>query len=86
MLSGVAFDESVSMHKRHKARKEFLNIAKLLNMELHARIMALDHAKGEVLSQADIMTSTHLLLMTMDMLSTLQQEVWVNDPKLKSSD
>ena len=86
MLFGKSFDKSVSASQRLKARMEFLNVAQDLNKKMHARVMTKDPKKGDALSHTDILLSTHLLLMTADMLSTMQQETWANDPGLVSSD
>ena len=86
MLYGKAFDKSVSASQRLKARQEFLDLAQELNKKMHARVMTKDPKKGDALSHTDVLLSTHLLLMTADLLSTLQQEAWAADPGLRSSD
>lgn len=84
MLYGKAVDGSVSASQRLKARKEFLDVAQGINKKMHARVMTKDAKKGDALSHTDILLSTHLLLMTADMLTTIQQDEWV-DPGLTGS-
>lgn len=83
MLYGKAFDKSAPLGDRLKARREFLDVAQELNKKMHARVMMKDPKKGDALSHTDVLLSTHLLLMTADMLSTIQQEEWANDPGLR---
>ena len=85
MLYGKAFDKSSSASQRLKARQEFLKVAQELNKKMHARVMTKDPKKGDALSHTDVLLSTHLLLMTADLLSTIQQEAWEADPGLRSS-
>lgn len=86
MLYGKATDPSASKGQRLKARREFINVAQNLNKKMHARVMTKDPKKGDALSHTDVLTATHLLLMTTDMLSTIQQDAWASDPGLTSSD
>ena len=86
MLYGKAFDKSAPVAERLKAQREFLALAQELNKKMHARVMTKDPKKGDALSHTDVLLSTHLLLMTTDMLSTLQQERWATDPEMTSSD
>ena len=82
MLYGKAFDKSSSASQRLKARQDFLKVSQELNKKMHARVMTKDPKKGDALSHTDVLLSTHLLLMTADLLSTLQQEEWAMDPGL----
>ena len=86
MLYGKVFDKSLALGKREQAKRDFLETSQDLNKKMHSRVMSLNVKEGAALSHTDILLSTHLLLMTADMLSTLQQEAWENDPGLISSD
>ncbi|WP_455218121.1 hypothetical protein [Kaarinaea lacus] len=86
MLYGKAVDQSVNASQRLKARREFLNVAQDLNKKMHARVMTKDPKKGDALSHTDVLLSTHLLLMTADMLSTIKQDEWSMDPGLTGSE
>lgn len=83
MLYGKSFDKSLPLGQREKARREFFKASQDLNKKMHNRVMMLDPKQGAALSHTDILLSTHLLLMTTDMLSTLQQDIWENDPGLQ---
>ena len=86
MLYGKAFDKSLPLGQREKAKRAFFETSQDLNKKMHSRVMSLNVKEGAALSHTDILLSTHLLLMTADMLSTMQQDVWENDPGLLSSD
>ena len=86
MLYAKAFDKSIPLAERTKARRDFFDVAQKLNKTLHSHVMSLNVKAGDALSHTDTLLATHLLLMTTDMLSTMQQEVWENDPGMKSSD
>lgn len=86
MLYGQASDRSLPLGQREKARREFFKVSQDLNKKMHNRVMSLNVKEGAALSHTDILLATHLLLMTTDMLSTIQQDVWENDPGIVSSD
>lgn len=83
MFYGQVFDKSLPLGKREEAKREFFKVSQALNKKMHSRVMSLNVKEGAALSQTDILVSTHLLLMTADMLSSMQQEVWENDPGLR---
>lgn len=86
MLYGEASDRSLALGQREKAKREFFKVSQDLNKKMHSRVMSLNVKEGAALSHTDILLSTHLLLMTADMLTTMQQDIWENDPGLLSSD
>lgn len=86
MLYGQAFDKSQPLAKREKARREYFKVSQDLIKKMHSRIMTMNVKEGAAMSHTDVLLSTHLLLMAADMLSTIQQEQWANDPGLVSSD
>lgn len=86
MLYGEASDRSLALGQREKAKREFFKVSQGLNKKMHSRVMSLNVKEGAALSHTDILLSTHLLLMTADMLTTMQQDIWENDPGLLSSD
>lgn len=86
MIYGKAIDKSATAVQRLKARKEFLDVAQNLNKKMHARVMTKDPKKGDALSHTDVLTATHLLLMTADMLTTIQQDEWAIDPGMTGSE
>ena len=81
-LYGKAVDKTLPKGQRLKARRGFFEASQELNKKMHSRVMGLDPKKGAALSHTDILLSTHLLLMTADMLSTLQQEAWESDDNI----
>jgi len=83
MLYGKSFDKSLPLGQREKARRNFFKASQDLNKKMHNRVMTLDPKQGAALSHTDILLSTHLLLMTADMLSTLQEEAWEIDPGMR---
>jgi hypothetical protein len=83
MLYGQAFDKSLPLGQREKAKREFFEEAQALNKKMHSRIMGLNVKEGAALSHTDVLLSTHLLLMMTDMLSSIQQDIWDNDPGLQ---
>lgn len=78
VLHQQAFDKTIPSGKREKAKREFLKHSQDLVKKMHARIMKLDVKKGDALSHTEVLLSTHLQLMVADMLSTLQQEAWID--------
>ena len=84
-LYAEVFDKSLSVAKREKAKREFFKVSQEMNKKLHNRVMSINIKAGGALSHTDILLATHLLLMTTDMLSTLQQERWERDPGMRSS-
>ncbi len=84
MLYGKALDKSLPAMKREKARRDYFKVSQNLNKRMHSRVMSLDVKKGAALSHTDILLSTHLLLMTADMLSTIQQDAWKEDNRLSN--
>lgn len=82
-LYGKALNKSLPLGQREKAKRDFFKVSQDLNKKMHSRVMRLNVKEGAALSHTDILLSTHLLLMTADMLSTLQQDVWENDPSLQ---
>ena len=83
MLYAQAVDKSLPLAQQEKAKREYFKLSQDLNKKMHSRVMSLNVKEGAALSHTDILLSTHLLLMTTDMLSTLQQDVWNNDPGLQ---
>ena len=83
MLYGQAVDKTLPMGQREKARRDFFTVSQDLNKKMHNRVMALNIKEGAALSHTDILLATHLLLMTADMLSTLQQDAWSVDPGMQ---
>jgi hypothetical protein len=83
MLYGQAIDRSLSVGQREKARRDFFKVSQDLNKKMHNRVMSLNIKTGGALSHTDNLLATHLLLMTTDMLSTLQQEAWAVDPGMQ---
>lgn len=80
MLYGQAVDKSLSLGQREKAKRDFFEVSQELNKKMHSRVMSLNVKEGAALSHTDILLATHLLLMTADMLSALQQDAWAVDP------
>lgn len=85
MLYGQASDKSLPLGQREKAKREFFKVSQDLNKKMHSRVMGLNVKEGAALSHTDILLATHLLLMTTDMLSNIQQDIWENDPSMMSS-
>lgn len=83
MLYGKALDKSLPLGQREKAKRDYFKLSQDLNKRMHSRVMSLNVKEGAALSHTDVLLSTHLLLMTTDMLSTLQQDIWENDPGLQ---
>jgi acetyl/propionyl-CoA carboxylase alpha subunit len=84
MLYGQAFDQSLPMGKRQKARKEFLKLSQEMIKKMHSRVMTMNVKEGAALSHTDTLLATHLLLMATDMLTTLQQEAMADPTQLSS--
>ena len=84
MLYGKVVNESLSVIEREKARRDYFKVSQDLNKRMHRRVMSLDVKKGAALSHTDILLSTHLLLMTTDMLSTIQQDTWKDDNRISN--
>ena len=83
MLYGKALDKSLPLGQREGAKRDYFKLSQDLNKRMHSRVMSLNVKEGAALSHTDVLLSTHLLLMTTDMLSTLQQDIWENDPGLQ---
>jgi hypothetical protein len=77
-----AFDKTVDSGKREAARREFFRLSQGLVQEMHQRIMGLNVKAGAALSHTDVLLSTHLTMMVLDMLSELQLESYV-DPVMR---
>ena len=86
MLYAQASDKSIPLSQREKAKREFFKVSQDLNKKMHNRVMRLNVKEGDALSHTDTLLATHLLLMTADMLSMIQQDIWENDPALVSGD
>ena len=84
VLYGKALNKSLPAMKIEKARRDYFKLSQDLNKRMHSRVMMLDAKKGAALSHTDILLSTHLLLMTADMLSTIQQDAWEEDNRLSN--
>jgi hypothetical protein len=84
VLYGKALNKSLPAMKREKARRDYFKLSQDLNKRMHSRVMMLNPKKGAALSHTDILLSTHLLLMTADMLSTIQQDAWEEDNRLSN--
>lgn len=78
VLHQKVFDQSVALGEREKAKREFFKQSQNLVKKMHARVMALNLKEGAALSHTEVLLSTHLQLMVMDMLSSLQQEAWID--------
>ena len=78
VLHAKVFDKTVPAGEREKAKREFFKNSQDLVKAMHARVMTRDVKKGAALSHTEILLSTHLQLMVADMLSTLQQEAWID--------
>lgn len=83
-LYGKAVNKSLSKSQREKARRGYFETSQDINKKMHSRVMMLDPKMGAALSHTDILLSTHLLLMTTDMLSTMQQEGWDEDSRISN--
>jgi hypothetical protein len=83
MLYAKVFDQTLPLGEREKAKRNFFKVSQNLNKKMHSRIMGLNVKEGAALSHTDVLLSTHLLLMTTDMLSSIQQDIWENDPGLQ---
>lgn len=83
-LYGKVINKSLSKDQREKARRGFFEVSQDINKKMHSRVMSLDPKKGAALSHTDILLSTHLLLMTTDMLSTIQQDAWADDSRISN--
>jgi acetyl/propionyl-CoA carboxylase alpha subunit len=86
MLFGQAFDKRLPGGERKKAQREFLKISQELIKKMHSRVMTMNVKEGAALSHTDILTSTHLLLMVTDMLTTIQQETCADPTRLSSTE
>lgn len=84
VLYGKALNKSLTAIERDKARRGFFKISQETNKKMHSRVMMLDPKKGAALSHTDILLSTHLLLMTADMVSTIQQDKWEDDNRVSN--
>ena len=83
MLYGQAVDKSLSVGQREKAKRDFFAVSQDLNKKMHSRVMSLNVKEGAALSHTDTLLATHLLLMTADMLSAIQQDAWAVDPGMQ---
>lgn len=83
-LYGKALNKSLPATKREKAKRDYFKVSQGLNKKMHSRVMSLNPKKGAALSHTDILLSTHLLLMTADMLSTIQLDAWEEDNRIPS--
>jgi hypothetical protein len=83
MLYGKVFDKTLPLGQREEAKRDFFKISQEINKKMHNRVMSLNLKAGAALSHTDTLLATHLLLMTTDMLSTLQQEAWDTDPAMQ---
>ena len=78
VLHGKVFDKTTSVGEREKAKRAFFKHSQDLVKKMHARVMTLDIKKGASLSHTEVLLNTHLQLMVADMLSSLQQEAWID--------
>jgi hypothetical protein len=78
VLHAKVFDKTTPAGEREKAKREFFKHSQDLVKKMHARVMALNVKEGASLSHTEVLISTHLQLMVTDMLSTLQQEAWMD--------
>lgn len=84
MLYAQATNKSLDLGQQERAKRDFFKLSQKLNKMMHNRVMSLNIKEGAALSHTDILLSTHLLLMTADMLSSMQQDIWENDPSMIS--
>ena len=66
------FDKSLSKSKANKAKAEYYKIAQGLVRDMHQRVMGLNVKTGAALSHTDVLLSTHMNLMLLDMLAAEQ--------------
>ena len=78
VLHGKVFNKTISLGEREKAKREFFKYSQDLVKKMHARVMTLNVKEGAALSHTEVLLTTHLQLMIADMLSTLQQEAWID--------
>ena len=67
-----AFDTNISKHEADKIKKEYYKISQGLIRDMHQRVMSLNVKAGAALSHTDILLSTHMSLMLLDMLAAEQ--------------
>lgn len=67
-----AYDKSLSKKQRQKAKKEYFEIAQGLVRDMHGRVMKLDVKSGAALSHTEVLLSTHMTMMLLDMLAEEQ--------------
>ena len=84
VLHGKVFDKTISLGEREKAKRAFFKHSQDLVKKMHARIMTLNVKKGDALSHTEVLLATHIQLMVADMLSTLQQEAWMDPTNLSN--
>jgi len=78
VLHGKVFNKTISLGEREKAKREFFKHSQDLVKKMHARVMTLNVKEGAALSHTEVLLTTHLQLMIADMISTLQQEAWID--------
>jgi len=78
VLHGKVFNKTISSGEREKAKREFFKHSQDLVKKMHARVMTLNVKEGAALSHTEVLLTTHLQLMIADMISTLQQEAWID--------
>ena len=74
MLYMRAFDKSLTKSEANKAKTEYYKIAQGLVREMHERVMGLNVKAGAALSHTDVLLSTHMTMMLLDMLAAEQLE------------
>lgn len=84
VLHAKVFDKTIPAGEREKAKRAFFKHSQDLGKKMHARTMTLNVKKGDALSHTEVLLGTHLQLMVVDMLSTLQQEAWADPTNLSN--
>lgn len=67
-----AYDKSLSKSEIAKAKKEYFKIAQSLVRNMHERVMKMNIKEGAALSHTDVLLSTHMTMMLLDMLAAEQ--------------
>lgn len=67
-----AYDKSLSKSEKAKAKKEYYKIAQTLVRNMHQRVMNMNIKEGAALSHTDVLLSTHMTMMLLDMLAAEQ--------------
>lgn len=67
-----SYDKSLSKGDRAKAKKEYFKVAQSLVRDMHQRVMNMNIKEGAALSHTDVLLSTHMTMMLLDMLAAEQ--------------